>query len=108
MKEMNNPIVLERRDYLIKECTYLLNEIAKLSSGYSGLVPVEQLAPYLGDANVLSTAIERKIISSPGVINHKYKGDFITSPTKYGMVNLVDDYISKNIISEKERLYNLK
>ena len=108
MKEMNNPIVVERREYLIKECSYLLNEIAKLNPKFPGLVPIEQMAQYLGDANVLSTAIERKIISSPGIINPKYKGAHITSPTKFGMVNLVDDYISKNIVSEKERLYNLK
>lgn len=104
MKEMNNPIIVERRKYLIEECSYLLAEIAKLNPIYTEHTTIEQLAKYVADANTLSTAIERKIISAPGIINTKYKGDFITSPTKYGMINLVDDHINKNIISEKDRL----
>lgn len=106
MKEMDNPIIVERRKYLVQECSYLLKEIAKLNPRYEEAITIERLAQFVGDANTLSTAIERKIISAPGIINTKYKGDFITSPTKYGMINLVDDHISKNIISEKHRIEN--
>ena len=101
------PIVRERRDYLINESTYLLNEIAKLHPKYVPC-PLEQMAKYLGDEDVIASSIERKLMSAPGIINDKYKGDFITKPMKYGMINVVDDYTHPNIITEKERIYNKK
>lgn len=108
MQYMSDGIVRERREYLIKECTYLLTEIAKLNKNFHGAERLEELAGYLADPDVLSSAVERKIMSAPGIINLKYKGEFTTAPTKYGMINLVDDYVSKNIHTEKYRLYNIK
>lgn len=103
MKEVDVPIVHERRDYLIRESSYLVNEIAKLHPQYKPC-PLEHIAPYLGDEDVLATAIERKLMSAPGIINKKYRGDFITKPMKYGMINVVDDYTNPRIITEKERI----
>ena len=56
-------------------------------------------------SNTLATAIERHVISAPGIINAKYKGDFITRPMKYGMINVVESYENAKIITEKERIY---
>lgn len=103
LKEANVPIVKERRDYLIKESTYLVNEIAKLHPKYQPC-PIEAMAQYVGDADVLATAIERGYMSAPGIVNEKYKGHFITKPLKYGMINVVDDYNNPRIVTEKERL----
>lgn len=103
LKEANVPIVKERRDYLIKESTYLVNEIAKLHPNYQPC-PIEAMAQYVGDADVLATAIERGYMSAPGIVNEKYKGHFITKPLKYGMINVVDDYNNPRIVTEKERL----
>lgn len=103
LKEANVPIVRERRDYLIKESTYLVNEIAKLHPNYQPC-PIEAMAQYVGDADVLATAIERGYMSAPGIVNEKYKGHFITKPLKYGMINVVDDYNNPRIITERERL----
>ena len=63
---------------------------------------------YLGDEDVIASSIERKLMSAPGIINDKYKGDFITKPMKYGMINVVDDYNNPRIITEEERLKMLK
>lgn len=106
MKEVNVPIVTERRDYLIKESTWLVNEIAKLNPKYQPC-PLESIAQYVGDEDVIASSIEKKYMSAPGIINPKYKGDFITKPLKYGMINVVDDYNNPRILTEKERL-NLK
>lgn len=103
MKEVNVPIVKERRDYLIKESSWLVNEIAKLHPQYQAC-PIEAVAKYVGDADVLATAIERGYMSAPGIVNEKYKGRFITKPLKYGMINVVDDYNNPRILTEKERL----
>ena len=105
MKEVNVPVVNERREYLIKESSYLVNEIAKLHHKYQQC-PIEAMAPYVGDPDVLATAIEQGYMSAPGIVNEKYKGHFITKPLKYGMINVVDDYNNPRIITEKERLNN--
>lgn len=103
MKEVNVPIVTERRDYLVKESTWLVNKIAKLNPKYK-LGPLEVMAQYLGDEDVIASAIEKKYMSAPGIINCKYKGVFITKPMKYGMINVVDDYNNPKIVTEEERL----
>jgi hypothetical protein len=103
MKEVNVPIVQERKEYLLRECEYLLREIAKLNPRYD-YCPLEDIAPYLGDEDVIASSIERKIMSAPGIINEKYRGDFITKPLQYGMINVVDDYTHPKIMTEKERL----
>lgn len=103
MKYVNVPIVEERKQFLISECEYILQEIAKLNPRYVSS-PIEHLAQYLGNPDILATAIERKIISAPGIINARYRGDFITKPQKYGMINAVKDYLTGSILTEKERL----
>lgn len=107
MNEVDVPIVRERREYLIKESSYLVNEIAKLHPRFEPC-PIERIAPFVGDEDVIASAIERKLMSAPGIINKKYKGDFITRPMRYGMINVVDDYSNPRVITERERIYNLK
>lgn len=103
--ELNNPIISERREYLIKESSYLLNEIAKLNPKFTPVGSTSDLLPFIADADTLATAIERHVISAPGIINAKYKGDFVTRPMKYGMINVVESYENAKIITEKERIY---
>lgn len=103
MKEANSPIVNERKEYLINESSYLVNEIAKLNPRYQKC-PLEMIAQYVGDEDTIASSIEKKYMSAPGIINEKYKGAFITKPMKYGMINLVDDYNNPRIITEQERL----
>lgn len=103
MKEVNSPIVKERKEYLINESSYLVNEIAKLNPKYQPCT-IENVAQYVGDENVIASSIEKKYMSAPGIINKKYKGEFITKPMKYGMIDLVDDYNNPRIITEQERL----
>ena len=107
MKETRNPIVLERKEYLMRECEYLLREIAKLNPKYE-LCPIEAIAQYVGNEDVIASSIEKKIMTAPGIINDKYKGDFITKPLKYGMINLVDDYNHPRIMTEEKRLLKVK
>lgn len=105
MKEVNNPIIKERKEYLMQESLYLLNEIAKLHPAYTP-APITSMAQFLGNEDVIASSIEKKLMSAPGIINKKYRGDFITKPLKYGMIDLVDNYTSPRIMTENERLNN--
>ena len=104
IKYMKDPIVMERKNYLLDESKYLIEQIAKLHPAYCKTAKFENLTKFVGNADVIASAIERKIMSAPGIINKKYKGYFITKPLKYGMINVVGKYINPRIISEKERL----
>lgn len=103
-KEVANPIIKERKEYLEHECEFLLNQIAFLHPLYSP-VAIEQLGKFLGNEDVLAGAIEKHIMTAPGIINPKYKGNFMTKPMKYGMINLVNSYENPSVMTEEERLY---
>lgn len=103
LKEVSIPIVKERRDFLIRESSYLLNEIAKLHPKYESC-PIESMAQFLGNEDVIASSIEKKLMTAPGIINTKYKADFLTKPMRYGMINVVDDFTNPRIVTEEERL----
>lgn len=100
---MDIPVVRERKEFLIKESSYLIDEIAKFHPCYHPC-PLEQIAPLLGVPDVIADSIENKLMSSPGIINQKYKSNYLTKPMKYGMINLVDDYNCPTVLTEYERL----
>lgn len=96
-------VVRGRKDYLLKEVAYLLDRIARFNPSYKP-VGLEQMAPLLGDPDVIADSIERKVMAAPGIINPKYRADYLTKPMRYGMINLVDDYNHPSILTEKQRL----
>lgn len=98
-------IVNNRKQYLTSETEYLLQRIAELNPKYIP-TPIEHLAPLLGNPDVISDSIEQKIMTSPGIVNKKYKANYLTKALKYGMVNAVDSFVNPKIITEKERLYS--
>ena len=103
LKYTEDPIVTERAKFLIEESKTLLNAIGRLHPDFQN-ESIEQLARFVGNPEILASAIERKIISAPGIVNPKYKGDFYTKAMDYGMINVVDDYVHPRIIREEERL----
>lgn len=106
---LNNSIIKERKNYLVNESSYLINEIAKINgSNGKQFIPIERIAPLLGNPDVIADSIEKKLMSAPGIINLKYKSDYMTKPMKYGMINLVDDYVNPRVLTEKERLNRLQ
>ena len=107
-KELENSVIKERKEYLIRETTFLLKEIAKLHPNYVFENHLVDLVPFVANPEVLADAIENHIISAPGIVNVKYKGDFVTRPMKYGMINLVSDYENPVVLTEKERLVKRK
>ncbi len=98
-------IVNERKEFLLSETEYLLQHIAKFNPHYKP-TSTENLAPFLGDPDVIADSIEHKIMASPGIVNKKYKADYLTKALKYGMVNAVDGFVNPRVITESERLSN--
>ena len=100
---LNNPIIHEREQHLYNECLYLLRLIAGDTNIY-GNEGIRNLTPALGNPEAIIHAIESGIMSAPGIVNEKYKGNFYTKPMKYGMIDVVDNFIDPHSITERERL----
>ena len=101
-----NSIISEREEYLYNQSKYLLQAIA-YKNGFKEVENLRELTPLLGNPESIIYAISSGIMSAPGIINERYKGCFITKPMKYGMINLVDDYINPIVVSERDRIKSL-
>lgn len=101
LKETQNDIITDRELYLYNEATFLMNKITDTETKN-----LRELTPRLGTPYYILKAINNGIMSAPGIINPKFKGNFTTKPMKYGMINLVDEYINPIILTEKDRLEN--
>lgn len=102
LENLNNPIIQEREQYLYDESLYLLNAIAQcVPVSYKN---VSSLTPLVGNPEAIIRAIKSGIMTAPGIVNDKYKGHFITKPMKYGMINLVDEYVNPKILKESQRI----
>ncbi len=107
IKYMNDPIVLERKEHLIKEASFLLEEIAKLNPLYTGC-HLSELAPYLANNDTLKKAIKTGYMAAPGIMHPSYRQEhLLTKPTKYGFIDAID-FETYKVLSEEERLNQLK
>ncbi|MDE6339068.1 MAG: hypothetical protein K2K97_04690, partial [Muribaculaceae bacterium] len=103
IKSIDQDIVMNRQHFLLSESKFLLNEISKFNKNYTP-TSLDRIAPLIGLPDVIADAIENKIMASPGIINPKYRANYLTKPMKYGMINAVEDYSEPVIMTEKERL----
>ena len=107
IKYMKDPIVLERKEHLIKESSFLLKEIARLNPLYKE-GHLSTLAPYLADSSTLKKAIKTGYMSAPGIMHPSYRQEYLlTKIMEHGFIDAVDfeDY---TILSEEDRLNQLK
>ncbi len=104
LRELDSPIIAQRREHLVNEAKVLYDRIAQEHPNYHKSRDIRELLSYVANPGVLATAVEKHIFTAPGVINPKYKGNFLTKVMKYGMIDLVDNYTQPRTLSEKERL----
>lgn len=100
--------IVERKNYLVDEASYLLNEIAKIHPKYEPR-PVEHLREFLADREVIAKALKLKLMTAPGIIHPTYTNpEMITRPTQGGFINVMDPQTGSKIITERERIELLK
>ena len=101
-KYLNDPIVVERREFLLKEARFLLQRIAHLGQS-SDVVrhrspqavdrgALRLLAPQLADAGTLIEALRRGYVAAPGIFHPAYPAGrrLTTGPTQNGFVDCMD------------------
>lgn len=107
MKYIHDPIVINRKEHLIKESSFLLKEIGKLNPLFEE-DDLSAYAPYLTHGPTLQEAIKRGYMAAPGINHPEYQQQrLLTKVMKYGFIDAVD-YIEGTPITEKERLGKLK
>ncbi len=95
---LQDPKVVERRDFLLSESSFLLQQIAKLSalpypssSLSDGAPSLDLLAPLLADPQALSLAIERGYMAAPGIFHPRYQvKNLVTAPQAHGGMDCLD------------------
>ncbi|MBF6607439.1 MAG: hypothetical protein ITG00_01730 [Flavobacterium sp.] len=104
MRELDNPIIQDRKKYLMNEAEYLLKNIAALHPEYKG-GGLRAAAAFLAKPDVLAQSIKKRYMTAPGIVHSEYKNpDIVTRPTKYGFIDVVDSETGQRVITEKERL----
>ncbi|MBX2980701.1 MAG: hypothetical protein KF905_15545 [Flavobacteriales bacterium] len=102
LKNLEDPIVLERREHLLKEASYLLREIAKLNEDY-GDQPLPALAPLLADARTLAASMEHRLMSAPGIVLPDYANPSLVTRPRNGFIDAVDNVTGTRVLTEAER-----
>ncbi|MCB9644222.1 MAG: hypothetical protein H6728_14190 [Myxococcales bacterium] len=109
---LQHPHVVERKNFLLQEASYLLTEIAALSRhappSLKTNAPVESLTPYLADPHALSRAIERGYMAAPGIFHARYQVQhLVTGPNRLGGMDCLNPQTFEQM-SERERIARLK
>lgn len=104
MKHLNEPILIERREFLLRQARYLLRRIARLSGGYDvpDDAPLPLLVPFLADAEVLVESLRRGYMAAPGILHPEYSGErkIATAPVRCGFIDCLDPQTHLSIPEE--------
>ena len=102
-KYLRHPIVVERREFLLKEARFLLQRIARLGQGSNGIRPLAKrrssravdgsslglLVPSLARESTLIEALGRGYLAAPGIFHPAYPAGqrLTTGPTQNGFID---------------------
>lgn len=102
---VNNEIVQSRKKHLLEEVKYVLFEISKLSSNYFPGMPLKELYKCLSDSKALYAAMEKKILSAPGITLEEFSNpDMLTKSGEYGFIDCYENWEDKSPMSEEKRI----
>jgi hypothetical protein len=98
-KYLDHPIVLQRKEHLLREAHYVLTRIAALSADSPDLYKT------LSNPNVLYQALQSRIMTAPGITHPDYANpDMLTKPNKYGFIDCYAQWDDVAPMREEERL----
>lgn len=109
LKRLRNHIVIQdRKKHLIREAKYVLYEIAKLSDNYNTEMSLRELYKCLSNPKALYAAMEKKIMSAPGIILERFSNpEMLTKFNEYGFMDCYENWEDKSPMSEERRLSKL-
>lgn len=117
-RHLRDPIVVERREFLVKEARFLLRRIARLGQRSRGApdrrrqrvngTTLPRLVPDLADASALVEALRRGHMAAPGIFHPAYPAGrkLTTRPTRNGFIDCLDPRAAEreDVMREEVRL----
>lgn len=105
---LEHDVVAQRKAFLVEEAKIVLKEIAKLSTHYFDSMTEREWFTCLSDPEALIGAMERKIMTAPGITLPQYANpDMLTKAGEYGFIDCYNDWNDDTPMREKERLKKL-
>jgi methylmalonyl-CoA mutase cobalamin-binding subunit len=104
-RHINDPTVIERKEHLVNEATFLLDQIARLNPKYEMVGPAG-LYQFLADPQTLYRAMQEGIMAAPGIFAEPFRDIAAQTHTDVvagGYVDSVDPNTGASI-TQKQRL----
>lgn len=103
-----NEFINERKKSLLRDAAQILYKVASCSpqcSDRADGLPVSALVPFLSDPEALKTAMKKRIMTAPGIMNPFYNNtQIITHSGAFGTINCYRSWEDNIPMSEEERL----
>ncbi|SEO26544.1 hypothetical protein SAMN04488134_105183 [Amphibacillus marinus] len=107
-KVLTDPIVVERKQFLLNEAMVVLKAIASLSKAYREDMDMAEWYQCLADPQALSEAMARRYMTAPGITLPDYENtELLTKIGRYGFIDCYASYDDARPLTEQERLERL-
>jgi hypothetical protein len=104
-KTLTHPVVLQRKEYLLKQAQYVIDHIVKLSNQYYKGISINEYYKCLSDPAALIEALRLKLMSAPGITHPEYADpDMLTKAGEYGFIDCYENWDDKIPMSEERRI----
>lgn len=106
-KAAQHSFVQERKGHLLKEASYILNQVAKESASWGNRKSLawNEMMPCLADPKALQAAMRKRIMTAPGIMNDHYHNDrIITHAGAFGAIDCYENWETLFPQTEQERL----
>ena len=94
LKYLDDPIVLQRREFLLDQSRFLLRRIAQIHSSNRAVDQgaLRLLVPCFANAETLVEALRRGYMTAPGIFHRDYSaaGKITTGPTQNGFIDCLN------------------
>lgn len=104
-KTLSHPVILQRKEYLLKQAQYVIDHIVKLSKQYYKGISINEYYKCLSDPAALIESLRLKLMSAPGITHPEYADpDMLTKAGEYGFIDCYETWDDKIPMSEERRI----
>lgn len=104
-KNLTHPVVLQRKEYLLKQAQYVLDHIVKLSKHFHKGIKLNEYYKCLSDCVALTETMRLKIMSAPGITHPDYTNpSMLTKAEEHGFIDCYENWHDRTPMSEERRI----
>lgn len=108
IKNINMEVIENRKHFLKEEVNCILSTLVALENN-GNKVPIKEYFRYLSLTDVLSKAMEYRIMTAPGIATERYANpDLLTKSGRYGEMDCYKSWNDQLPMRERERIEILR